>query len=541
MRYFNTLNTIKLFLSTGLIYFSLSGCTNLDVDIKSQYESYPDSEIALEAKMADIYYSFRKQLGRYYMEACALSSDEYTALNIGGNWWDKGKFFNMTVHSFSPDDSPIGFYEDLASGVTKCNRIISEFGGEDNPDVAPALAMRAYYNFILMDNYGAIPILNKLPEEDEVIERAPRSKVAEFIESDLLKSIDNLPKNVDYSTYGKPTRWMAAALLVKLYVNWAVYSCDDVTNYSETVSNPKLNDCVRWCDEIISSGLFDLSDGYRIKFLPTNGPHIKDFIYAMPYDCYNATGMQYARARIWYKGANDGADGPSYFGYRLNRSAGGYMGMTPETVDLFCLEGDERNDIIIKDTIFMYDPNTYQKTNVPYLYNGQIVVLSKNISTVDESTINVGNDFNGWCQGCRSIKWWPSEEAYNTKDRNQENDVPIFRYADILLTKAEAILRGANATKGDTPETLMNQIRSYVNAPLVSGKISLDDILDERGREFFEENWRRNDLIRFDKFESDWGFKNKLNPDAKNKLYRIFPIPTDVMNKNTNWTQNEGY
>ncbi len=128
------------------------------------------------------------------------------------------------------------------------------------------------------------------------------------------------------------------------------------------------------------------------------------------------------------------------------------------------------------------------------------------------------------------------------QNRSQSNDVPIFRYADVLLMKAEAILRGASATKGDTPASLMNQIRSYVHAPSFVGSPTLEDLLDERAREFVDESWRRNDLIRFGKFEDDWGFKHVVNPAAKTqKFRRIFPIPTYVLNTNTNWKQNTGY
>ena len=96
--------------------------------------------------------------------------------------------------------------------------------------------------------------------------------------------------------------------------------------------------------------------------------------------------------------------------------------------------------------------------------------------------------------------------------------------------------------QGDTPQSLMNQIRAYVNAPLISGEPTLEDLLDERAREFVDESWRRNDLIRFGKFEDDWGFKHVVNPSAKTQTFRrIFPIPNYVLNTNTNWTQNNGY
>ena len=132
--------------------------------------------------------------------------------------------------------------------------------------------------------------------------------------------------------------------------------------------------------------------------------------------------------------------------------------------------------------------------------------------------------------------------AYGLYDRAQSNDIPIFRYADVLLIKCEAILRGAAATNGDSPLGLFNQIRTCAKAPLIDANPTLDELLDERGREFFDENWRRNDLIRFGRFEDDWGFKHTINPAAKTDFTkRIFPIPTGILNENTNWSQNAGY
>ena len=115
----------------------------------------------------------------------------------------------------------------------------------------------------------------------------------------------------------------------------------------------------------------------------------------------------------------------------------------------------------------------------------------------------------------------------------------LFR--SIILMKCEAIVRGGTATLSDTPQSLFNQIRNYVHAPELNHDPDLQEILDERGREFLDEHWRRNDLIRFGDFERDWGFKYDYNPDAANPQYRLLPLARDVLNANANWTQNEGY
>ncbi|WP_352421192.1 RagB/SusD family nutrient uptake outer membrane protein [Proteiniphilum sp.] len=526
---------IKLSLSFLLLFGAVS-CTDLDVDVKSQYTAFPDSEIAAEAKTADVYYMMREPLGRDYHHAQTLSSDEVTGVSLSGDYYDNGRYAHMSLHSWTPDDATIGYFETLTGGITRCNRTIIELGGEEVAITAPVRAVRAYYFWVLMDSYGDVPLLNRLLEEDEAINRAPRAEVAEFIEKELLEVLDLLPTNVDASTYGKPTRYMAEALLAKLYLNWAVYTSTDVAAYSPNMANPKLNNVVAMCDDIIVSGKFDFTDPYLSKFYPENGLHIKDFIYVMPFDRQSQQGMTYGR--FWtHRSANSG-----FYGVNLPSSVGGNFVYNPEFVDKFSLEGDDRNEQIIGGPLYVRDPATYKATSTPWIVNGVHVTLTKEIELIDQQTLDVGNDLKGRSQGYRSIKFYMDLKTTSAQSRNQSNDVPIFRYADVLLMKAEAIMRGASATQGDTPASLMNQIRTYVHAPSVTGNPTLDDLLDERAREFADESWRRNDLIRFGKFENDWGFKHIVNPNAKNqKFRRIFPIPTSVLNTNTNWSQNAGY
>ena len=322
-----------------------------------------------------------------------------------------------------------------------------------------------------------------------------------------------------------------------------MYTCGDVTKYDvATTKNSKLDECVKYCDDIIGSGLFNLNDPYRKKFMFDNGPQIKDFIYAMPYDKVSAQGLLYGRYRA-FRRIDDG-DTQGYYGGKMGKSCAGICAMNPEFADLFCLEGDDRNDAVLKGKVFIHDAITGEETDKPYIYKGTQLELTKTITLQEGglATLNCGATPDGWRQGYRSIKFYPNPNEYSTYNRYQSNDVPIFRFADIILTKAEAIKRGATATNGDTPQSLFNQIRSYVHAPLLDHDPSLQEILDERGREFFDENWRRNDMIRFGTFESEYGFHKHSNPDARfDKTCRILPVPDDILKENTNWEQNPGY
>jgi len=113
-----------------------------------------------------------------------------------------------------------------------------------------------------------------------------------------------------------------------------------------------------------------------------------------------------------------------------------------------------------------------------------------------------------------------------------DNDYPYFRYADVLLMKAEALLRTNNAAGA---LTIVNNIRADRGAtPLAS--LTLDNLLDERGRELYLESWRRQDLIRFGKFLQPWQEKPASDP-----RYLLFPIPNGQLAANPNLVQNPGY
>lgn len=534
-------NIIKITLAAAVLGITAS-CTDLDVDVKSKYTEYPNDPVAIEGKMSDVYYSFRQALGNNYNRVQTFSSDEATGVSFGTDYFDKGENIHPSIHNFMSGDDPASYWTDLASGITKCNKIIEEF--KETPKVAaPARLMRAFYHFILMDSYGDVPVLDHLPADNEAVVRNPRKEVAEFIEKEVKECLPDLSDKNDASTYGKPNKWMAEALLVKLYINWGVYTCGDVTKYDvATTKNSKLDECVKYCDDIIGSGLFNLNDPYRKKFMFDNGPQIKDFIYAMPYDKVSAQGLLYGRYRA-FRRIDDG-DTQGYYGGKMGKSCAGICAMNPEFADLFCLEGDDRNDAVLKGKVFIHDAITGEETDKPYIYKGTQLELTKTITLQEGglATLNCGATPDGWRQGYRSIKFYPNPNEYSAYNRYQSNDVPIFRYADIILTKAEAIKRGATATNGDTPQSLFNQIRSYVHAPLLDHNPSLQEILDERGREFFDENWRRNDMIRFGTFESEYGFHKHSNPDARfDKTCRILPVPDDILKENTNWEQNPGY
>jgi len=131
--------------------------------------------------------------------------------------------------------------------------------------------------------------------------------------------------------------------------------------------------------------------------------------------------------------------------------------------------------------------------------------------------------------GIRVIKY-PIDYT-NSATGIPENDWVYYRYSDVLLMKAEALLRTQQPALA---LALVNQIR-VVRKATVWTAVTLDQLLDERGREFFWEGVRRQDLIRFGKYLTPW--QEKPTDDPK---YLVFPIPSNQL-ANPNYTQNPGY
>jgi hypothetical protein len=108
-------------------------------------------------------------------------------------------------------------------------------------------------------------------------------------------------------------------------------------------------------------------------------------------------------------------------------------------------------------------------------------------------------------------------------DENLNNDFPLFRYADILLMKAEARIR-----QGLNGDQFVNMVRVRSGVSSWSGT-TLTMILAERGREMFCEGHRRQDLIRFKKFNDPWWEKKASSTDQS-----TFPIPQWAIDANPN-------
>ncbi|HSC38249.1 MAG TPA: RagB/SusD family nutrient uptake outer membrane protein, partial [Chitinophagaceae bacterium] len=417
--------------------------------------------------------------------------------------------------------------------------------------------VRAMIYYMMLDLYGNVP-LDTVYGNTVLHTNTPRAQVFAFVESEVKAALPYLNRVSGQAQYGRPNAYTAWALLAKMYLNAAYYT-----------GTQRYNDCIVACDSVINSGLYSLEPmtSYLQMFYPTNGPSQKEFIFAIPYDASTSNGYNFPARyclnrnqgiQFKYSGSTAGTVtdpvmNKAYAGSGLlNSQPSGPQTVLPEFYAYYYDANDVRNGQFLKGLQYWPDgqPLMVQTTNKGYdaSYSGAspaaVYTYQLNLTPgmqfrsaatgANPALFDFGNDEIAWNMGYRNIKFYP--DYTNTVSRNQNNDIPVFRYSDIILMKAEAILRGGTATLGQTALSLANQLRANRTTSAAWSTITVDSIYNERTREFSSESWHRNDMIRFGKFEDAYGFKTDADPN-----HRIFPIPTTALSTNATLQQNPGY
>src|SRR5690606_36715291 len=133
-----------------------------DVDIKSQYTAFPNSERAAEAISAGVYAAYRDALGYNQWMVQTLSSDEAVSLALGTDYYDGGRFRELHVHNWTPDNAILpGMWDSAMTGINLANNVLAIFGDDESEKAAPTRAMRADFYFLLMDNFGDVPLIEE--------------------------------------------------------------------------------------------------------------------------------------------------------------------------------------------------------------------------------------------------------------------------------------------------------------------------------------------------------------------------------------------
>ena len=508
---------IYLFLTTLFICFN-SGCTNLDEEVFSELDGSkffdnPDNLIAAFGKAyTNLYFLGGHKFGMPGMEA---GTDIAVVPQRGGDWFDGGEWHRWHRQTWTSREGYLLHWWNICfQGVNLCNQLIFQFEKVETDEAASAIAelraFRALYYYWLIDIFGNVPIITEFDVPDDFAPKtASRTEVYNFVTQELEAVSSDLSKTTGIKTYGRITYYVAQTILAKLYLNAEVYT-----------GTPDWNKAANACDEIINSGAYELASDYFTNF-SVDGSSSKELLLAVPYDKVDAAGFEIHLFSLHYNlQENFGLDNLPWNG--LCAQEGFYNSFEEEDIrrngllagPQFDLEGKPITD----PSYEKFNPANPTGTRDP---DGPNLNLTPEINMLEPNCLRQA--------GSRIVKFVIPEGS----DRYISTDFPIFRYADILLMKAEILFRG-----GDEAGALglINQIRSRAGIEDLSA-LTLDDILAERGRELYMEGHRRSDMIRFGNYaDARW---EKEATDIN--CVKLWPIPEDQIAINPNLLQNPCY
>ncbi len=444
--------------------------------------------------------------------------------------WNDQTIKNFHYMNWTTDDTFIyAFYSRIFMQVSAANEFIREME-QVNVDESLRLRYRdearvlraiAYYHAI--DCFGNVPFAT----EEDIVGVTPkqisRADLFDWLETELKDIIsgNHLPGR-NSVVAGHVSKGAAEFLLAKLYLNAEVFT-----------GKAMWNECANTLKDIMAEGysLHTTSAGvysaYQELFLADNDKCTDEIIFSIQQDGLYT--QSYGCTNYIVFASTGGTMDVSGIGIS---SGWGGLRTTPQFVDKFDAAKDIR--YLLYDT----EKSTADVDAMPEGTDKEKTAKEAAIKNIQRKDIDdIGNFADGY--GFQKFLNMNSDGTPGKALGFVDTDFPMMRYADVLLMAAECQARGASIDG----LSAFNLVRARAGLDPVS-QLSLDEILDERARELYQECWRRNDLIRFNKFTSGytWQWKGETKDGKDVDASRcLFPIPDSDRQANSNLEQNPGY
>ena len=517
------MKTIKYILGSLAAALSLTACVgDLNVTPIDPNANTADKALATEAQfkayLASSYLGFATS--SYYG---ANGDPSISGLDGGASQYIRGLFHHselttdeavcgwndQTIKNFhwmnwTTDDTFIyAFYSRILMQVSATNEFIREAAkyGENvaNRDeyIAEARVLRAIAYYHAIDNFGSVPFADETSIVGSVPVQMSRAELYSWLENELLDLINNSALAAPRANgYARADKGVAKFILAKLYLNAEVFT-----------GTPQWQKCADVLKDLMDDGysLHTTANGekfsaYQDLFLADNDKCTDEIIFAIQQDGVNTTSYGVTNYLIF--ASTGGTMDPAEMGIS---SGWGGLRTTPEFYNKFGSDD--------KRSLFFTSGQQKDIDDIGDFTNGFAFMKFRNIKSDGE----------------------PGQELGFV-----DTDFPMMRYADVLLMAAECQVRGASIDG----LAAYNQVHERAGLPAASA-ITLQDVIDERGRELYQECWRRNDLIRFGMFTTDkyvWQWKGNVKEGKAVDDYRnLFPIPDSDRLANSNLQQNPGY
>jgi starch-binding outer membrane protein, SusD/RagB family len=447
-----------------------------------------------------------------------VTSDILVVPTRGTDWGDNGVWRTLHAHTWGPTHRDVtNVWNNKNSAVLRATEIIDPLSNSTTEQIAHAKFVRAWNMWIVMDCFGKVPFRNPTDGPDVIPSVMSRQEAYDFIVQDLTDAIADLPaSNPTASNKTRAVKATARFFLAKVKLNAKVYKGAYGAN--------DLQDVIDLVNAIEAEGYALVGGNYFDLF---KGPTFTntDVIWNVSADV--GTKMWSA---LHYNQAHTGNGG------------GGWNGFTTlaEFYDKFEGPSDD-NSIGLGQEVRRGYTHTLASTDADnqgfgfgfqfgQMYgwrDGEAVPLKTRTNQPLIFTKELpGLVGNNEVTGIRLLKYSPANGSFTS-------GTVLARFADAHLMRAEAMLR-----KGDASGALaeVNELRALRANTSALTALTEADLLDERGRELYQEYVRRNDMIRFGAFKSAWQFK-----EAGDGHTDLFPIPASALLSNPNLTQNPGY
>ena len=459
----------------------------------------------------------------------------------------------ITSMDWDKDNARVNWaYQRLSFNINQYNFFITEQSGSLSEDkIAEVRFLRALNYYYFLDLY------RKAPFKDTFDNNLPTEKSGKelyvWLDNELT-TIEPLMAEVGaYNTakdFGRADRGAAYALHARLALNSAVYTDGQVKDYQKAID---------YCNKI----LVDNAGKYELCRVAKNGYSGYQQLFMGDNDCNPA-----AMKEIIFPIRQDGVKTRSYAGtsYLVNASTISGMpyastsdpwkclfarvdlvkkffpnGDIPKATDEDLLSNPSKDQVIAKDNekgISTADVVAQAKDDRALFYMG-IGGCSDKVRT-----LTPGDAITGPLNGASFVKW-TNLHADGTAQHHQnfsDTDFPMFRLAEIYLTRAEAKYR-LNGSQDGLADIL--EVQDRANRQIKASSVDEQTLIDEWCREFYLEGRRRSDLVRFGLFTGSkylWSFKGgSENGQGIPTKFDIYPIPGDEMKNNPNMTQNPKY
>ncbi len=508
------IKSLSKYISALLMMILMFSCTKLDpLDYSEINPSiFPKSEADLKALVLSCYYPLRgnwwdginsdSERGQMFVnDACTeILMGKFGAQKLCSELSFNETNADVTYFYYYPYE-PYGFH----GKISRCTLVIDAIENSNlsqelkNKYIAEVRCARAYLSYILFDMYGPLVIapieVLKNPLKEVPLPRLTNEEMVQFIKDDLLFASEYLPYPKS-AEYGKFSKGLAKTLLIRLYLHETV---NDINYYNEV--------------ETLARELMGPEYGYA---LVDNYPSL-----------FEPEGMDKKNPEYIFVIPSSQA-GP-------NTSQWLMMAMPPDSDSPVKGWGTVQSSWWFYDS---FEPNDTRKT---YL-------ITEYVSSDDNQLVNRSNpratmDLGPIPQKYKMDPTVPGNGGFS------QYDIVEYRYPEVLLSLAEAIVMKPSGSVTAEAQELMNRVRR--RAGLENKELSdfptkesfIDQLLTERSHEFWCENGQyRADLIRFDKlYDRVLLLNNGIAPYASKYKY-LYPLPLSVIvDGKGEVKQNPGY